>query len=228
MALFLYGSLAIYIIAFILTIAGISLARAASCCLHVGNGRASLSIPLVSRSDGSTGHAPMASMDETLVFYGWTIVLVSLLVALRYRERLTEMLTLPAAIAALAAGIAKLAPGKPLTLILKTRWFELHVISSFAAYALFTLAFSGAALYLVYERRTDEPSQTLLRRFEDLANRAVLWGFFLFSLSMFSGAVWGYLSRVGRLLDVGSRRCSGLSSYGSLRGESHARLLLCD
>ena len=134
-------------------------------------------------------------MDETLVFYGWTIVLVSLLVALRYRERLTEMLTLPAAIAALAAGIAKLAPGKPLTLILKTRWFELHVISSFAAYALFTLAFSGAALYLVYERRTDEPSQTLLRRFEDLANRAVLWGFFLFSLSMFSGAVWGYLSR---------------------------------
>lgn len=196
MALFLYGSLVIYTIALILTIAGnisgrrrllvVSMwAMAAGLVVH----SAGLAVRMA-----STGHAPMASMDETLVFYGWAIVLVSLLVALRYRERLTEMLTLPAAIAALAAGIAKLAPGKPLTLILKTRWFELHVISSFAAYALFTLAFSGAVLYLVYERRTDESSQSLLKRFEDLANRAVLWGFFLFSLSMFSGAVWGYLA----------------------------------
>ncbi len=196
MAPFLYASLAIYSLALILSLAGNVSGRKRLLAASM----AAMAAGLVVHSAGlavriaSTGHAPMASMDETLVFYGWTVVLVSVFVALRYRERLTELLTLPAAMASLAAGAAKLSPGKPLTLILKTRWFELHVTSSFAAYALFTLAFSGAVLYLVYEKRKDEASAALARRLEDMANKAVLWGFFLFSVSMFSGAVWGYLA----------------------------------
>ncbi len=140
----------------------------------------------------NTGHAPMASMFETLVFYSWCTVLVSLFVALRYSERVTEMITLPVAATALLFGILNFKPGGPLTLVLRTRWFETHVTASFAAYALFTLAFSAAVVSLVYDSR--ERDSAAARKFSDIAGRSILWGFALFSAAMFSGAIWAYLA----------------------------------
>lgn len=139
-----------------------------------------------------SGHAPMLAMYETLLFYSWSTVLVSAVVIFRYRERLTELITIPVAILAMIFAQMSETSAKPLTLILKTRWFETHVISSFAAYALFTLAFSGAVLYLIYEFRTSNPE--IKKDFQDIAHRSILWGFFFFSASMFAGAVWAYLA----------------------------------
>ncbi len=140
----------------------------------------------------ATGHAPMASMYETLVFYSWTTVLVTLLVIFRYRERTVELVTMPFAEAALLFAVYNETPGKQLSLILRTRWFETHVAASFAAYALFTLSFAGATLYLL--RGFSGEDETGLKKYQDIAGRAVLWGFFFFSASMFAGAVWGYLA----------------------------------
>ncbi len=160
--------------------------------------RASLVLGLVVHTAGliqriySTGHAPMASMYETLVFYGWTAVLVSVIVVFRYKERETELFTVPVSVLALLFALSNEKPGGPLTLILRTRWFETHVTASFAAYALFTLAFSAAVLYLVHRYRGME--ETELKKFQEIAARAVLWGFFFFSASMFAGAVWAYLA----------------------------------
>ncbi|MBI5588661.1 MAG: cytochrome c biogenesis protein CcsA [Deltaproteobacteria bacterium] len=140
----------------------------------------------------STGHAPMASMYETLVFYSWTAVLVSVIVIFRYSERATELFTVPVSVLAILFALANEKPGGPLTLILRTRWFETHVTASFAAYAFFTLAFSGAMLYLInYSRGKQEPE---LKKFQEIAARCVMWGFFFFSASMFAGAVWAYLA----------------------------------
>ena len=140
----------------------------------------------------STGHAPMAAMYETLVFFSWCTVVVSLLVVFRYRERVTELITIPVAFAAIIFALYNEKAGGPLTLILDTRWFELHVTASFAAYALFTLAFSAALCYLAGSfRGMDDGGQ---KKFQDIAARSVMWGFFFFSASMFSGAVWGYLA----------------------------------
>lgn len=140
----------------------------------------------------STGHAPMANMYETLLFYSWTAVLLSLIVILRYKERVTELVTVPLSILALVFAFFNEKPGSPLTLILRTRWFETHVTFSFVAYAFFTLAFAGALLYLIYNATGREEEE--LRKFQDIASRSVLWGFCFFSASMFSGAVWGYLA----------------------------------
>lgn len=139
-----------------------------------------------------TGHAPMASMYETLLFYSWSTVLVSVIVIYRYSERATELITVPVAVLALLFAFVNEKPGGPLTLVLRTRWFETHVTASFAAYALFTLAFSAALLNLVYSARSKDP--VLQRKFQEIAGRSVLWGFALFSLAMFSGAVWAYLA----------------------------------
>lgn len=139
-----------------------------------------------------TGHAPMANMYETLLFYSWSTVVVGVIVMFRYNERLTELITIPVAMFAMVFANANEKPGAPLTLILNTRWFETHVISSFAGYALFTLAFAGAVLYLYSAIRS--PQSVLMKDFQDIANRSILWGFFFFSLSMFSGAIWAYLA----------------------------------
>ncbi|MBI3755951.1 MAG: cytochrome c biogenesis protein CcsA [Deltaproteobacteria bacterium] len=139
-----------------------------------------------------SGHAPMLAMYETLLFYSWSTALVSAIVIFRYNERFTELITILVAILAMIFAQLNESPAKPLTLILKTRWFETHVISSFAAYALFTLAFAGAVLYLVSELRTT--NYELKKAFQDIANRSILWGFCFFSASMFAGAVWAYLA----------------------------------
>lgn len=140
----------------------------------------------------STGHAPMASMYETLVFFSWTAILVSAIVVFRYSERETELVTVPVSILAIVFALVNEKPGGPLTLILRTRWFETHVTASFAGYALFTLAFAGALVYLIKKWRGREEDE--LRKFQDIAGKSILWGFFFFSASMFAGAVWAYLA----------------------------------
>ena len=140
----------------------------------------------------STGHAPMSSMYETLIFYSWTVVLVTLIVIYRYRERMVELVTLPVALLTLLFAFARETPGGPLPLVLKTRWFEIHVIASFIAYAFFTLAFSAALFSLIHDYR--HASEEYVKRFGHIASRSVLWGFCFFSLAMFSGAVWAYLA----------------------------------
>jgi ABC-type transport system involved in cytochrome c biogenesis permease subunit len=125
----------------------------------------------------------MANLFETLLFYSWCTVLVSIVVIYRYRERATEVVTVTCAILALVFALLNETAGKPLTLVLRTYWFETHVISSFAAYAFFTLAFSGAVLFLVNEvRREADPE--LMKKFQDIAGRSILWGFLLFSASI--------------------------------------------
>ncbi|WKZ33436.1 MAG: cytochrome c biogenesis protein CcsA [Thermodesulfobacteriota bacterium] len=140
----------------------------------------------------TTGHAPMASMYETLVFFSWTTVLVSAIVIFRYDERETEVITLPVAVLALFFALMNEKPGGPLTLVLRTIWFETHVISSFAAYALFTLAFSGAVIYLWKKWKGVQAED--IKKFQEIAAKSILWGFFFFSASMFAGAVWAYLA----------------------------------
>ena len=163
-----------------------------------GISRASLVIGLLSHTivlairTYESGHAPMLAMYETLLFYGWSTVLLSVIVVFRYNERVTELITVPVAILAMVFAQLNETPPKPLTLILRTRWFETHVITSFAAYAFFTLAFAGAVLYLLYGFRAE--GSGLKKDFQDIANRSVLWGVFFFSASMFAGAVWAYLA----------------------------------
>ena len=162
------------------------LSKAALCA-----GLLSHTVALITRIS-STGHAPMAGMYETLVFFSWCAVLLSVIVVFRYNERATELVTVPVAVLALLFSFANEKQGAPLPLILRTRWFETHVTFSFVAYAFFTLAFSAALLYLIYDAWINDESGR--KKFEDIAAKAVLWGFGFFSASMFTGAVWGYLA----------------------------------
>ena len=139
-----------------------------------------------------TGHAPMSDMFETIIFYSWSATLATVIIVYRYKERTIELITMPVALLALGVSFFVVSPGKPLTMVLRTWWFETHVMSSFAAYALFTVAFASAVLYLVIRKLGT--TGVRIETFQEIMGRSVLWGFFLFSLSMFLAAIWSYLA----------------------------------
>lgn len=72
----------------------------------------------------------------------------------------------------------------PLPPVLKTIWFETHVVLAFMSYALFGVA---SALGFVYVR--DNEAMT-----EGLQYRAILIAYCLFTLSMIFGGIWAYLA----------------------------------
>jgi ABC-type transport system involved in cytochrome c biogenesis permease subunit len=72
----------------------------------------------------------------------------------------------------------------PLPPVLKTYWFELHVIPSFFSYALFGLASVFGILFIKYKEQETEILQY----------KAILLGYSMFSLSMIFGGIWAYLA----------------------------------
>jgi ABC-type transport system involved in cytochrome c biogenesis permease subunit len=72
----------------------------------------------------------------------------------------------------------------PLPPVLRTLWFESHVVLAFLSYALFGIA---AVLSVLFLKERDNS-------FDGLQYRAVLMGYCLFSISMIFGGIWAYLA----------------------------------
>jgi len=138
-----------------------------------------------------TGYAPIARRFETLLFFSWSIAVLNTILLLRYRFRTADQLTVPVILLALLLAAFSNAGVYPLPLILQTWWFEVHVVTSFFAYALFTLAAAAGTIYL---SKAKHGSDSDLQVYETIIYRSVLWGFALFSISMVLGAIWGYLA----------------------------------
>ncbi len=136
------------------------------------------------------GHAPMANLYETLLFFSFSVSLATLVYNFRYNVRIIEVISIPVSSGLLAFAISVDHKFTPLFLALKTIWFEVHVMASFAGYALFTISFAAALFFLSYMNKDSMKSRT----YEEIVNSANVWGFSFFSLAMFSGAIWAYLA----------------------------------
>ncbi len=139
----------------------------------------------------ATGHAPMIGRYESLLFFGWSITSLNLFLLYRYRFRTADSLNILIVLASLLFALYSEKGIYPVPIVLKTRWFEVHVVTSFFSYALFTIAATSGAFYLLMEKK-GPPSR--LRALQEIIYRSALWGFFLFSLSMTFGAIWAYLA----------------------------------
>lgn len=136
------------------------------------------------------GHAPMANLYETLLFFSFCAALATIIYSIRYKNLLAGLISLPVASALLVTAIRADHKVTPLYLALKTIWFEIHVMASFAGYALFTIAFASAFFFLYHNSKDRAKART----FEEMVNSANVWGFAFFSFAMFSGAIWAYLA----------------------------------
>jgi ABC-type transport system involved in cytochrome c biogenesis permease subunit len=131
------------------------------------------------------GRLPLVGPHDTLAFLSASIVLFSIpfsLVLRGYNQFYSAGAVVTAAFTAFA--LTSKPHNTPLPPVLKTLWFEAHVVLAFLSYALFAIAAILGYMYL----REKQGS------FESHGYRAVLIGYCLFTLSMIFGGIWAYLA----------------------------------
>ena len=131
------------------------------------------------------GRIPLMGMRETLGFLAFAIGVVYVIAAWNRTRDLFSYLTTPLIIIFLASSMLKApAAGGGMPPVLKTIWFELHVILSFVSYALFAV---GAVYGLLSLYGNDV-------RAEKNQYRSLLLGYVLFSIAMIFGGIWAFLA----------------------------------
>ncbi len=126
---------------------------------------------------------PLIGMRDTLGFLAFAIGIIYAGVAWQRRRDLFTYLIVPLILLLLGASlVSPLSTPGPLPPVLRTAWFELHVILSFVSYALFAVGGVFGALAL----SRDEPSA------ETNQYRCLLMGYVLFSIAMIFGGIWAF------------------------------------
>jgi HemX protein len=147
---------------------------------------------------GQIIHAfPITNMFEVLVFLGWSIVLLYLLVGPAYRLSLMGAFTAPLVLALLL--LALLAPIDAVaSRAAQNPWIGFHAALSIIAYGAFGLAGIAGVMYVVQERllKARKVSGLLLSLppIADLGavnSRLIITGLVLLTIAFFAGAIAG-------------------------------------
>jgi ABC-type transport system involved in cytochrome c biogenesis permease subunit len=139
---------------------------------------------LILRATLNYGRIPLIGLHDTLGFLAFSLGVIYLMAAWNRKRDLFTVITIPLVLLFLAGSFVSPPMAGPLPPVLKTIWFELHVILSFVSYALFAIG----AVYGVLFLQSDEPSAEINQY------RSLLLGYVLFSLAMIFGGVWAYLA----------------------------------
>jgi len=130
------------------------------------------------------GRIPLIGLHDTLGFLAFSIGAVYLAAGWNRGRDLFSYITVPLVLLLLAGSAFSPGMAGPLPAVLKTIWFELHVILSFLSYALFAIG----AIFGVLSLCRDEPPAEVNQY------RSLLLGYVLFSTAMIFGGIWAYLA----------------------------------
>ncbi len=141
----------------------------------------------------SAGYLPVTNLFSTQFFFSWALAATYLYFELRYRIRATGLFVIFLTLLLLASAMPRNPVIPPLIPALDTPLFTLHIIFSFTGYALFAMAFSLGALYLVQSRLQSRrlPQLSELRKMNE---EAIFVGFVLFTLCMVFGGIWAQIA----------------------------------
>jgi cytochrome c-type biogenesis protein CcsB len=156
-------------------------------CVHT----AAIGLRWVESYQMGIGHAPLSNLYESLIFFGWTIVLALILMRLRFKADIIVLLGLPIVFLVMAYTFLEDSNIKPLIPALQSNWLVAHVIACFLGYAGFAVSFVAAALLLL-SKTSDQVGESLLRReiLDEIVYRSILIGYPLLSLGIITGAAW--------------------------------------
>jgi cytochrome c-type biogenesis protein CcsB len=148
------------------------------------------------RLPGNVGHAPMANLYESVVFFAWTIVFFYLGIDFKFRKRAIGVFVLPLAVLSMCwAQFRGDANMEPLLPALQSNWLTYHVVTCFLGYAAFAVASAVSVMYLIKVGRSGEengeksllPSAAAL---DELNYKAIMIGFPFLTLGIVTGAAW--------------------------------------
>ena len=131
------------------------------------------------------GRLPLVGPHDTLIFVAASVAVFSIPFS-SFMKKDRSFAGIASVMAAIFTvfGVISRQHNAPLPPVLKTVWFELHVVLAFLSYALF-----GIAAILGYlSLREKDPS------LEGLQYRGALVGYCFFSFSMIFGGIWAYLA----------------------------------
>lgn len=131
------------------------------------------------------GRLPLIGPHDTIVFLTASVVMFSAPISfvLTERRNFSNAIAVFASVLTVCSLIAK-PHNTPLPPVLRTLWFEAHVVLAFLSYALFAIASVLGYLFLKEKNSLHE----------GLQYRSVLIGYCLFTLSMIFGGIWAYLA----------------------------------
>jgi cytochrome c-type biogenesis protein CcsB len=143
------------------------------------------------------GFAAVALIGEALLFKGWLMVGLYLLIQLRYPIIVLGGIVSPLAFLMCLAALAFGTNGDEIPPGLESVWLPLHVTLAFLGNAVFALAFGVSLIYLLQERHLKHKKITaLMKRFPSLESLdrlnylLLVWGFPLMTLGILTGSLW--------------------------------------
>ncbi len=138
------------------------------------------------------GRAPLANMYESLVFMGWAVIALGLIMGFLYRKKVFQG-------AASVLGLLSLVFAQNLPLdssinpllpvLAHTYWLSLHVVTVMISYSAFALAMGlgHVALWvLLFHPEKKDTARSLAR----LTHKTILVGLFFLASGIVTGAVW--------------------------------------
>jgi cytochrome c-type biogenesis protein CcsB len=144
-----------------------------------------------------TGHMPVSTLRETLLFAGWTISGVFIAFQLRYRLRVLGVFAAPLAAAATVIAAQVPSGDQAAQPLLKSLWLGAHVLFIFMGEAALALACGLGILYLLQERAIKRkkpgfffrrlPSLELL---DSSGYAGVIAGFVMMTIGLITGVVY--------------------------------------
>jgi cytochrome c-type biogenesis protein CcsB len=170
-------------------------------------------------------HPPLSNMYEFTVAFGMGIAIAYLAFETATHQRRIGVVALP--IVAVMLGIAALFPSDIVPLIPALQnapLMTIHVSAMMISYAVLTIAFAGAVVYLVQggEGRRRFSALPAADAAGDLAHKAVMVGFPLLGLGIALGAWWAN-SAWGRYWGWDPKETSALVTWLSIAAYFHAR-----
>lgn len=143
------------------------------------------------------GHAPLANLYESLIFFALVIVIIYLIIEQKYKYNLLGAFVTP--LSFLAMAYASLSPHisdriQPLIPALQSNWLIAHVITCFIGYAAFAISFGISFVCLRKSNSQDSslffdrlPDSSIL---DELNHQMIMFGFLFLTAGIITGAVW--------------------------------------
>ena len=141
----------------------------------------------------TAGFLPVTNLFSTQFFFSWSLALTYFYFELRYRIHASGLFVVFLTLLLLGSALPRDPSLPPLIPSLDTPLFTWHIIFSFTGYALFAMAFSLGALYLLQKRLQTEllPDLATIRK---LNEEAIFLGFCLFTLCLVLGSIWAHIA----------------------------------
>lgn len=181
------------------------------------------------------GHAPLSNLYESLIFFAWTISLISLGLERKTRNYVIGLGVTP--LAFLSMAYASFSPDinsriQPLLPALQSNWLIAHVVTCFLGYAAFAVSFSLSVLYLIKKSKgrrkkgSEKKAFTLpdLSLLDEWIYQMNIMGVLLLTVGIATGAVWAQ-SAWGRYWSWDPKETWSLITWLVYAAILHARVL---